>query len=1161
MMNFTDILKRTSRRLDANQLAAIDCDDRNSVVSAGAGSGKTTVLSYRFLRLVVEGKAHVDEVLTLTFTRKAAAEMHERIHRQLLEYRDDPDVAKELSRFPDAAISTLDSFCSRIVRCDCVRYGISPDYTTDDETCRRLASLCAVQALEDHAQEPGALFLSSLYSPENLVEEFLVPYAMSYFTFTEPLRAASASDTVLRYFLEACRNAYAELMGLARQVTALTDFSSSPVQRAVEVCQRLVDVLPPLMETGGWNEIQRLCSDGSLNWSMTGTSNKKPDCVTLKEIVTVYRETLERFQVASAALAQQEHMLPMFQFLELYQDRFFEQKRKAGILTFSDVSLMAVDILRTNKPLRAYFKKKFRYIMIDEFQDNNSLQKNLLYLLAEREGVEHDGIPAADMLDPGKLFFVGDEKQSIYRFRGADVSVFKELKNELGATGGLALSLDTNYRSEPRLIEQFNKLFGNVMKNEGEPWEADFAPLGTRKPSPGVTPSCTLCFKPLESFATGSVSGPTGTASADTVADDASDEEQAQATEAEAMHLAELIATMLEGDSYLIPDGKGGTRRPKPNDIAMLLKSTGGQLSYEKALRARGIPYTLQLPRALLLEAPANDLYNLLQLALYPSDKLAYAASLRSPFCRLSDQGVATVLKLYASTTSTVAGMPYPNSNDILLQLKSEFSVDDYTRYAIAAGIFKGLVERVGRVPVTSLLSYLWYDCCYRNYLVSHASYQAYLEHYDFLWMLARQYDRRGDGLSVFLDFLRPRLGENEKLADVELLHEEVQGVQIMTIHKSKGLEFPIVIVAGMGAKGEREITPCFYPCNGVALPSHMEAIIGKKTVVNGCYFLEKDRRAKLAQAELKRLLYVAATRAETHLVFSGCENVQNHGDNAALSNLLYMFIRNSDIDIAAGISNDPDITVRIIDDVPAESLYSHTAVPLTEQTDIDRKCDWYRNATLRNVDVSPLRYGVTSLVGAGVEFVPVDESDWHPDIEKRLPILQSDRIMRENGLASRFGTYAHAVVEQLVKGASVDSSPDYLASLFPDGRPDTLPLGDFHQILADGLSLARNFVVSDLWRELSTHAGAIVECEVPFFARIIHEGKPALVEGFIDLLVTSADRQYIVDFKTDALREPSVHERQIRTYMEAMHRISGLPVYGAVCFLRRPGGETWWGL
>lgn len=1151
MMKFNDILERTSRKLDVNQKTAIACDDKNSVVSAGAGSGKTTVLSYRFLRLVVEGKAHVDEILTLTFTRKAAAEMHERIHHQLLEHRADPDIAKELSRFPDASISTLDSFCSRIVRCDCVRYGISPDFTTDDETCKRLATLCAVQSLEELSKDRGVVFLSGIYSPENLVDEFLVPYAMSFFTFTEPLHAGHAAETIVSYFENACRRLYQELMNYVRQVLSLTNLSSSPVQRATEVCRQIVEILPPLAAISDWAGLQEMFASIPLNWSLVGSSKKKADSVTLSEITPDYRETLDRFQVAVSALAQQEHLLPLFRFLEAYQNRFFEQKRKAGILTFSDVSLMAVDILKTNKPLRAHFKKKFRYIMIDEFQDNNSLQKDLLYLLAEQEGREGDGIPSARSLDPGKLFFVGDEKQSIYRFRGADVSVFKQLKEELGSSGGIALSLDTNYRSEPRLIEQFNKLFARIMQNEGEPWEADFASLGTRKSSPGITPSFSLCFKPCEKKDSGRSE------------DDLVDEEQAQATEAEAMHLSELITHMLEGTSYLIPDGKGGSRKPRPNDIAILLKSTGGQLSYEKALRARNIPYTLQLPRALLLEAPANDLYNLLQLALYPSDKLAYVASLRSPFCRLSDSGALTLVERYSATGSSVAGIPYPCSPDVLQELCLVLSSEDYARYSIALEVFKGVKERVGRVPITRLISYLWYDCSYRNYLVSHEPYQSYLEHYDFLWMLARQYDQRGDSLSVFLDFLRPRLGENEKLTDMDLLHEEVQGVQIMTIHKSKGLEFPIVIVAGMGTKGEREMTPCFYLCDGIALPSHMDmtTAIGKKNVVNGCYYLEKEHNAKLAQAELKRLLYVAATRAETHLVFSGCENSQNHGDDAALSNLLYMFIRNSDIDIDTGVSNDPDIAIRIIGDVSAESLYSHTVIPLAEQPELPRKLDWYRNARILEVDIAPLRYGVTALVGAGVDFIPVDESEWRPDPSKLLPVLDSDRILKDNSLASRFGTYVHTIVERLIKGGLLDFSLKNLVQFFPEGKPEFLSQADFHQILSDGVLLAKRFLESDLWRELSTLKGARAECEVPFFARMEHQGRTILVEGFIDLLVTLPDRQYVVDFKTDSFYEPEVHERQIRTYMEAMHRIYGLPVYGTVCFLRRPGGEVWWEL
>ncbi|MGI5910461.1 MAG: UvrD-helicase domain-containing protein [Sphaerochaetaceae bacterium] len=1147
MKKFSEILAETPRRLDDNQIAAISCDDRNAVVSAGAGSGKTTVLSYRFLRLVVEGKAHVDEILTLTFTRKAAAEMHERIHRQLLAYRKDPDIAGELARFPDAAISTLDSFCSRIVRCDCVRYGISPDYVTDDETCRRLAALCATQTLEEQAEDPATVFLAAMYSPEALVDEFLVPYAMERFTFTDPLRAEPAADAVRSYFLRAVSESYRKLMELVRWIGTLEDLTSSPVRRAKELCARIEDLLPPLVDAGSWPEIQRMFSSESLNLNMSGSSKNKPDCVALSEIVPEYRRQLDRFHVAASALAQQDRLVPIFRFLEQFQNRFFEQKRRAGILTFSDVARMAVDILKTNPTLRRHFKNKFKYIMIDEFQDNDPIQKDLLYLLAERSEEEGEGIPSVDRLDRGKLFFVGDEKQSIYLFRGADVSVFKQLKHELGSAGGVSLSLNTNYRSEPRLIDHLNDLFKRVMNNDGQPWEADFSPLSTRMPSPGIAPSITFCFKPMHSE---------DAAADEPDSDDEDGGELAHASEAEAVHLADLIATMLDSDSYLIPDGAGGRRRPAPNDIAILLKSTGGQLSYEKALRAKGIPYTLQIPRALLMEAPANDLYNLLQLALYPEDRLAYVASLRSPFCRMSDTGVLAVIGKYDE--APYLGVPYPVDEGVVGELESALSASDLARYRIAAETFGNLAGQVGRVPVSRLLSYLWHDRAYRNYLVSNPSYQVYLEHYDYLWLLASQYDQRGDGLAEFLDFLRPRLGANEKLTDIELLHEDIHGVQIMTIHKSKGLEFPIVIVAGMGTKGSMERQPAFSPCGPVALPHHMEVVTaaGGKTVVNGSYYLDKDRQTNLARAELKRQLYVAATRAETHLVFSGCENARNHGEDAELSNLLYMFVRNSDLDMEHLVSNDPEISFRVIEDVRADSLYAQGATPIGDRPDAQRCVSWYRNARPRIVYDLPLRYGVTKLYGVGTGTEPLDIGSG-----QALPPLACDPTLKRYGLSSRFGTFVHAVADVLIEGGLPDPSLQDLSLLFPDGKPEPMSGTEFHRILSDGLSLARGFLDSDVWKELSSLENAMIECEVPFFARAEHDGREVLLEGSVDLLVTLSDRQYIVDFKTDSLRNPQAHERQVRVYMEAMHRIYGLPILGTVCFLRQPGNETWWSL
>ena len=134
-------------------------------------------------------------------------------------------------------------------------------------------------------------------------------------------------------------------------------------------------------------------------------------------------------------------------------------------MSFGDVAAMAHSILLSNLEVRAYFKNKFRYILIDEFQDTNQLQKELIYLLSEKKELSSLTVPTAKELEKDKLFFVGDEKQSIYRFRGADVSVFKKLNDEIVTANGKQLSLVTNYRSEPLLVDFFNTLFEPIMES------------------------------------------------------------------------------------------------------------------------------------------------------------------------------------------------------------------------------------------------------------------------------------------------------------------------------------------------------------------------------------------------------------------------------------------------------------------------------------------------------------------------------------------------------------------------------------------------------------------------------------------------------------------------------------------------------------------------
>ncbi|HKM06185.1 MAG TPA: UvrD-helicase domain-containing protein, partial [Sphaerochaeta sp.] len=733
MISFEDVLKKNNRQLDENQLKAVFCD-QNCVVSAGAGSGKTTVLSYRFLRLVLEEKADCDQILTLTFTRKAAREMRERIHRQLLAFNEDPHVAGQLAKFPDATIATLDSFCSTILRCDSTSYGIASDFAIDDDENKKSAIRCANALMEQRVFSEGAKILSELYTPDNLVENMLVRLVTDHYYLPRKVE-----ENLTETLMDLVREQYYDLLvSFTSLLERYAAFGEGP--KTLLLVRTIANTLLEEFGKGlGEQDMFALLASNNFFFRKPG-AGKGEDFEFLRDTTEEYRSLRRKLCVALSALLHQEELSHVVTFVREYVKAYQQEKRKTGILTFSDVSSLAVEILKKNLTLRSYFKNKFRYIMIDEFQDNNEQQKELLYLLAEKEELCSDGIPLPESLKGDKLFFVGDEKQSIYRFRKADVRVFKHLSEELKKVGGVALSLDTNYRSEPALISLFNRMFPFVMKNEGESYEADFTSLGFRNPTEGIEPTCSLLVKPFVK-------------DADKETADGSDDEQeesASCADAEAVAVASLMQRMFTTDEYLIPS-VDGPRRPTPSDMALLMRSTGNQLSFEKAFRKFSIPYTLQAARSLMLEAPANDLYAMLQLTLYPSDKLSYMSALRSPFCNISDEGVYAVLSYYAISSP---GQPFTEGPSL--------GEEDQIRYAGCSSFFFTLCERVKTGTLSEIVQFLWYESGYYLSLASKPEYQMYLEHFTFLHRLAQIKEEQDLSLSQFLDFIRDNLGQNE---------------------------------------------------------------------------------------------------------------------------------------------------------------------------------------------------------------------------------------------------------------------------------------------------------------------------------------------------------------------------------------------------------------
>ncbi|MBI9095174.1 MAG: UvrD-helicase domain-containing protein [Sphaerochaeta sp.] len=1128
MISFEEVLKKNNTQLDENQLKAVFCD-QNCVVSAGAGSGKTTVLSYRFMRLVLEDKANCDQILTLTFTRKAAREMRERIHRQLLSFKDDPHIALQLAKFPDATIATLDSFCSTIVRCDSTSYGIASDFAIDDDQNKKSAIRCANALMEERVFSEGAKILAELYTPDNLIENMLVQLVSQQYYLPRKV-----DENLSDMLIDTVRERYYDL--LASFSTLLERYASFGEAPKTMLTVRTIarTLLGQIGEGLDEEGLFDLLASSNFFFRKPG-AGKGEDFAFLRETTEEFRSLRSKLCVALSVLLHQDQLARVVAFVREYAEAYQREKRKTGILTFSDVSSLAVEILKNNSVLRSYFKNKFRYIMIDEFQDNNEQQKELLYLLSEKEEETSEGIPLPSSLTCDKLFFVGDEKQSIYRFRGADVRVFKHLGEELGKVGGMAFNLDTNYRSEPSLIELYNRIFPQVMANRGEPYEADFTSLGCRKPTEGIEPTFSLLVKPF--VKKGKDQGQEGEEETQDLDEEA---ENAASSDAEAVAVALLMVRMFTTDEYLIPSDDG-PRRPNPSDMALLMRTTGNQLSFEKAFRKYSIPYTLQAARSLMLEAPANDIYALLQLTLYPSDKLSYMSALRSPFCNISDEGVYAALTYYATCSQPFTEGPSLGEEDLI-------------RYGGCSSFFSHLQKKVQTGTLSEIVQFLWYESGYYLSLASKPEYQMYLEHFSFFHRLAQIKEGQGMSLSQFMDFIRENLGKNERLDDLDLLKEKGEGVQIMTVHKSKGLEFPIVFLGNSGSVGGgpgsnimpfgEEMLPFF-----MSSAYHVTQTKTEEAKSAGLLFAEEDEKL-FELAELKRLLYVALTRAETHLVISGCftnSNRNTTGDKPDTNHLL-MCCHALGIDIEDPVLQDGMVRSYAIKDIAEHSLYNKLADD--GMISMQQAARWY-GSSAKEADLRPLRYAVTALYAE-------KERDHELSLGEQLPLFASDDILEEVkqeafSVTADFGTFVHGLCEAMI----LKQVPEDEYALMPKRLFLLLTARQRKVLVSDALVLCNNFLESTIYKKYVQ--GNVPRCEVKFFSSVFHDGRDVVVEGSIDLLIDTCDEILIIDFKTDRYRMPERHKAQLHLYMQASKRIYEKPVRGCVTYLRRCGSEEWW--
>ncbi|MDR3171569.1 MAG: UvrD-helicase domain-containing protein, partial [Treponema sp.] len=876
----------------------------------------------------------------------------------------------------------------------------------------------------------------------------------------------------------------------------------------------------------------------------------------IKECIKELRNTrYGALESIANIVLQADIIAAVFPLVHEFQRQCNQQKRETGILTFNDISHLAVDALAQHPDIRQVYKDEIRAIMIDEFQDNNGLQRDLIFLLAEEPDRKALGVPSPAELCPDKLFFVGDEKQSIYRFRGADVSVFRSLAETLPAhSGGATLSLIHNYRSKPILIAAFNRIFGGIplagpgvfplVEENTADFEARYAPVHSSRsidPQDLAKPPVHFCF--LDK----------GHVPQD-------DPQWRSSDDIEAAFIAGKIREMVNG-KYLVQDrdNRGFIQRACTySDFAVLQRSYSHQQALEKQFKRAGIPYNADRPVGLFNDAPINDLYNFLRLLVYPDDRVAYSALIRSPFMRLSDLSLSVCMLQETSENA----IPFDEAlEDRIPEAERELYRMGRTRY-------QALAKAACTLPVTSLLTKLWYDEGYRYETLWSSDSQVYTELFDLFFELARDIDRRGKTLADFLDYLAALISQEERPDDLTIPAEREQGVRLMSIHKSKGLEFPVVFVYSCGSivKSDTNTKSVYFSETwGITLNLPQAEELPTNS---GNYFfkLQQEEEKQKQVAELRRLLYVAMTRAESALFISATlppptkneqerlehkeyteasirerlvqlrEKREEHSVSSFLDLLLPVLAPQNDEQPPFSIQKIPVSQQEL---VPRELQAHKQSQPLPMRQAVEAAAPFYASAKLISTP-----HGVPDSIPASSLQSRLYHGTLFDDETDAVETDQIDRILEHAGLKpADFGTLVHGFLDARFNGKKPRIPPKLLARLH-----------ETHVSLVREAAhtMAERFLNSELGKLGMT--ASYRETEFPLLSFVQSKGRRITLSGQIDLLFEAAPHEpaiYVVDFKTDHIEEPLRHAGQLAVYERAVSDIFGKPVRSWIFYLR----------
>ena len=769
--------------LNDEQLAAVEAEG-SVFVSAGAGTGKTSVLVERYVRAVCDRGIDVESILVITYTRKAAGELRTRIRAALRE-RGRPDLARELD---GAWISTIHGFCNRLLRAHPFAAGLDPRFRElEDAGAAVLRGEAFERALAAFCSDgdPERLRLLATYRTDGLRRMLTGVY--------ETLRSAGRELVLELGERPSTDGAVTAFRAEAEALVA--DASATETQRrnAGEALRLATDGSPPERLV----DLSAFTCRGARATSFE-SARKKVEQAALEELAAYDRDLLQELLVR-------------------FGDEYAAAKRRESVVDFEDLQLAARDLLRDDASVRESTQLRFRMVMLDEFQDTNRLQCELIDLVAH-----------ADLTE---VFTVGDEFQSIYGFRHADLEVFRERR----AQAPTVLALTRNYRSRPQVLAAVNHLFGDAFGDDYQPLaaSAEFA-------DPVFGHPVELLVTDKTSFADSKEHWRTG----------------------EARRIARRVRELVDsGES-------------EPGEIVVLFAAGTDAEQYEEALRREGLPTYRATGRGYFGQQQVVDLLAYLRLLHNRYDDVALATVLASPFVGVSND---TLVLLRRNAVRR------PLFTALERALPEQLDPSDERLLRAFLQRYERLVRASARIGLEALCDRVVSEHDYDLAVLARWDGTRRFANLRKLGRLAGNYESvRGADLEGFVRFVREQdaLGAKE----LEAVAEEEGGgaVRLLTIHAAKGLEFKVVIVADAG----RDVGGPRGPDEIVALSDGrfgFRMVHPTRGERRGVFAWDavKEAAGDQERAERLRLYYVAMTRAIDRLIVSGAIDPERTADRS----------------------------------------------------------------------------------------------------------------------------------------------------------------------------------------------------------------------------------------------------------------------------------------